>query len=94
MFNHAVGITGILKMKCLYTANEVKLETKKEIHLSFRMWAGTAVNEAMKNPLPRTVHFSGSLRFLTDCPKVSTTRPIQSSRTTRQHYLEWTLLCL
>lgn len=58
MCNHAVGITGILKMKCLYTANEVKLETKKEICLSFRMWAGTSVNEAMKNPMS-----SSFLRF-------------------------------
>lgn len=52
MCNYAAGIIGILKMKCLYTANKVKLETEKEVHLSFRMGADSSVNNARKNPLP------------------------------------------
>lgn len=37
MGNHAVGITAIVEVRCLQTANNVKLEIRKEVHLSFRI---------------------------------------------------------
>lgn len=95
MCNHAAGIIGILKMKCLYTANEVKLETAKEVHLSFRMRAGSSVNNARKNPLSLTVHSSGafskiSSRFSQNFHEQTLSK---QGMTMRQSYLEWSLLC-